>query len=62
MYPVIFRIGTFEVTSFGVLVAVEWVAGTIPNGGRWPRRGVADSRVLTELGVSRAIISLADRV
>jgi phosphatidylglycerol:prolipoprotein diacylglycerol transferase len=27
MYPVVFRIGTFEVTSFGVLVGVAAVVG-----------------------------------
>jgi phosphatidylglycerol:prolipoprotein diacylglycerol transferase len=27
MYPVLFRIGSFEVTSFGVMVAVAALAG-----------------------------------
>ena len=36
MYPVLFRIGSFEITSFGVLVAVAalvgiWLFGTAPK-------------------------------
>lgn len=45
MYPVIFRIGTFEITSFGVLVAVAalvglWLYGRELERSGLPREGV----------------------
>ena len=40
MYPTLFRIGTFEVTSFGVLVALAALAGIWMFGRELRRRGL----------------------
>lgn len=43
MYPILFRIGTFEITSFGVMLAIGALAGA------WAFRQELDAR-----GISRA--------
>src|SRR5687767_6774824 len=45
MYPVIFRIGSFEVTSFGVLVAVGALVGIWLFGRELERSGLARDTV-----------------
>lgn len=43
MYPVLFRIGTFEITSFGVLVALGALAGLWLYGRELTRGGLPQS-------------------
>ena len=43
MYPTIFRIGTFEITSFGVLVALGVLAGLWVLGRELRRSGLPES-------------------
>ena len=40
MYPVLFRIGNFEITSFGVLVAIAALVGIWLFGRELARRGL----------------------
>jgi phosphatidylglycerol---prolipoprotein diacylglyceryl transferase len=54
MYPVLFRIGDFEITSFGVLVAVGALVGVWIFGRELERRGLpkdgADAAVVGVIG------------
>ncbi len=43
MYPVLFRIGTFEVTSFGVMVALGALVGLYVFRNELRRRGLPDA-------------------
>jgi len=45
MYPVLFRIGGFEITSFGVLVAVGALVGIWILGRELKRSGLANDGV-----------------
>lgn len=45
MYPVLFRIGTFDITSFGVMVAIGALAGVWVFGRELARRGLPASAV-----------------
>ena len=45
MYPVLFRIGSFEVTSFGVLLAIAALVGIWLFGRELARRGLPRSAV-----------------
>ncbi len=47
MHPILFRIGSFEIHSFGVMMALAWLAASRYLDGRfrsagWPRDAVAD--------------------
>ena len=42
MYPVLFRIGTFEVTSFGALVAIGALVGLWLLGRELRHRGLPE--------------------
>ena len=42
MYPVLFRIGGFDVTSFGVLVAICALVGLTWRDGGWPAAMIGD--------------------
>ena len=52
MYPVLFRIGSFEITSFGVLVAAGALVGI------WVFQRELKSRSLPESGVDAAILGV----
>ena len=45
MYPVLFRIGSFEITSFGVLLAIAVLVGISLFGRELARRGLPRSAV-----------------
>ena len=42
MYPVLFRIGSFEITSFGVLVAIAALVGVWLFGRELARSGLPE--------------------
>lgn len=50
MYPVLFRIGNFEVTSFGVMVAVAALVGLNVFGRELRRRGFPEDSVNAAVG------------
>lgn len=45
MYPVLFRIGTFDITSFGVMVAIGALVGVWVFGRELARRGLPASAI-----------------
>ncbi len=50
MYPVLFRIGDFEITTFGVLVALGALAGLWMYGRELARSGLSQTAVDAALG------------
>ncbi|HEV3485248.1 MAG TPA: prolipoprotein diacylglyceryl transferase family protein, partial [Vicinamibacterales bacterium] len=57
MYPVLFRIGTFEVTSFGVMVAFGALAGLWMLRRELARAGLPDEA--TDAGIAGLLGGLA---
>jgi phosphatidylglycerol---prolipoprotein diacylglyceryl transferase len=49
MYPVLFRLGSFEVTSFGVMVALGLLAGAWLFGRELDARGLGDASSVASL-------------
>lgn len=57
MYPVLFRIGSFEITSFGVLVAVAALVGIWLFGRELARSGLPRDTVDAAMfGVSGGLV------
>ena len=50
MYPVLFRIGSFEVTSFGVLVAIAALVGIRVFARELARSGLPQDAVNAAIG------------
>jgi phosphatidylglycerol:prolipoprotein diacylglycerol transferase len=50
MYPVLFRIGDFEITSFGVLAAIGALVGVWVFGRELARRGLPSDAINAALG------------
>ena len=63
MYPVLFRIGTFEVTSFGVMVAVAALVGLWLFRRELLRAGLppdaADAGIVGVIAIGIAMLSVA---
>jgi phosphatidylglycerol:prolipoprotein diacylglycerol transferase len=57
MCPVLFRIGSFSLPTYGLLVAVAFLAG-LYLAGRLARRAGLDSEALTNLGVYAALAAI----
>ena len=62
MYPVLFRIGSFEVTSFGVLVAIAALIGIWLFGRELARSGLPRDGVDEDASAHPRIIVVRDEV